>query len=72
MSGPKPISDFFYPVMKDIFVRYLVNKHKKPYRDIAIADMSDEDLKRWQAIEALNNVKVGVRFVGDVERNIVH
>ena len=72
MSGPKPISDFFYPVMKDIFVRYLVNKHKKPYRDIAIADMSDEDLKRWQWIEALNNVKVGVRFVGDVERNIVH
>jgi hypothetical protein len=34
--------------------------------------MSDEDLKRWQWIEALNNVKVGVRFKGDVERNIVH
>jgi hypothetical protein len=45
MSGPTKISDSLYPVMKDIFVRYLVNKHKKPYRDIKIADMSDEDLK---------------------------
>ena len=72
MSGPTHISYFLYPVMKDIFVRYLVNKHKKPYKDIALADMSDEDLKRWQWIEALDNVKVGVRFVGDVKRNIVH
>ena len=72
MSGPKPVSDFIYPIMKDIFVRYLVNKHKKPYRDIQIADMSVEDLKRWQRIEALNNVKIGVSFKGDVKRNIVH
>ena len=72
MSGPTHISDSLYPVMKDIFVRYLVNKHKKPYRDIQITDMSDEDLKRWQWIEALNNVKIGVSFKGDVKRNIVH
>ena len=72
MSGPTKISEPLYPVMKDSFVRYLVNKHKKPYRDIQIADMSDEDLKRWQRIEALNNVKIGVSFKGDVKRNIVH
>ena len=71
MSEPKHISDFLYPVMKDIFVRYLVNKHKKPYKDIALADMSNEDLQRWQKVEALDNKIVGVRFVGDVKRNII-
>ena len=71
MNGPKPISDFIYPVMKDIFMRYLQNKHKMPYKDIQVKDLSDKDLQRWKRIEALDNVSLGV-YLGDVKRNIVH
>ena len=71
MSGPKPVSDFIYPVMKDIFMRYLQNKHQMPYKDIQVKDLSDADLLRWKSIENLNNVKLGVNL-GDVKRNIVH
>ena len=71
MNGPKPISDFIYPVMKDIFMRYLMYKHQKPYKDIQVKDLSDKDLLRWKDIEAINNVKLGVHL-GDVKRNIVN
>ena len=71
MNGPKPVSDFIYPVMKDIFMRYLQNKHQKPYGDIQVKDLSDKDLKRWKDIEAMNNVSLGV-YLGDVKRNIVN
>ena len=71
MNRPRPISDFIYPVMKDIFMRYLVNKHQKPYKDIQVKDLSDKDLLRWKDIEAINNVKLGV-YLGDVKRNIVN
>jgi hypothetical protein len=71
MSGPKPVSDFIYPVMKDIFMRYLQNKRQKPYGDIQIKDLSDKDLQRWKDIEAMNNVSLGV-YLGDVKRNIVN
>mgnify|MGYP003137563780 CR=1 FL=1 len=71
MNGPRPISDFIYPVMKDIFMRYLMYKHQKPYKDIQVKDLSDKDLLRWKDIEAINNVKLGV-YLGDVKRNIVN
>ena len=61
-----------YVITKTMFVRYWVDKHKKPYQEIQIQDMSDADLELWQRVEALNNVKLGVRFKGAVERNIVH
>jgi len=48
MNGPKPVSDFIYPVMKDIFMRYLQNKHQMPYGDIQVKDLSDKDLERWK------------------------
>jgi hypothetical protein len=71
MSKPTHISSFLYPVVKDIFVRYLQNKHQMPYKDIQVKDLSDADLLRWKSIENLNNVKLGVNL-GDVKRNIVH
>ncbi len=71
MNGPKPVSDFIYPVMKDIFMRYLQNKHQMPYGDIQIKDLSDTDLPRWKEIEAMNNVSLGV-YLSDVKRNIVN
>ena len=71
MSGPKPVSDFIYPVMKDIFMRYLQNKPQKPYGDIQVKDLSDKDLQRWKDIEAMNNVSLGV-YLGDIKRNIVN
>ncbi len=71
MSKPTHISSFLYPVVKDIFVRYLQNKHQMPYKDIQVKDLSDTDLLRWKSIENLNNVKLGVNL-GDVKRNIVH
>ncbi len=71
MSKPTHISSFLYPVVKDIFVRYLQNKHQMPYKDIRVKDLSDADLLRWKSIENLNNVKLGVNL-GDVKRNIVH
>ena len=71
MSKPTHISSFLYPVVKDIFVRYLQNKHQIPYKDIQVKDLSDADLLRWKSIENLNNVKLGVNL-GDVKRNIVH
>ena len=71
MSKPTHISSFLYPVVKDIFIRYLQNKHQMPYKDIQVKDLSDADLLRWKSIENLNNVKLGVNL-GDVKRNIVH
>tara|TARA_Y100001938_G_C8065824_1_gene420125 strand:- start:97 stop:312 length:216 start_codon:yes stop_codon:yes gene_type:complete len=71
MNGPVPMSDYIYPVMKEIFMRYLANKHQKPYKDIQVKDLSDADLLRWKRIEALDNVSLGV-YLGDVKRNIVH
>ena len=60
MSEPKHVKNFMYPLMKDIFIRYLSRKHHKPYNKITPSEMSEKDIKLWQEVEAMNGVKVGV------------
>ena len=72
MSNPKKAASFVYPIMEEIFVKYLSNKHDKPFADIKIADMSDDDIKRWQKIESYNNVKLAVGDINKRQRNVVH
>ena len=72
MSNPKHIKDTLYPMLKEIFIRYLSNKHDKPYNQIAIADMAPEDLKLWQEIEGMNGRKVGVVYKDDATIRVVH
>ena len=72
MSKPKHIKDALYPLIKEIFIRYLSNKHDKPYNQIAIADMAPEDLKLWQEIEGMNGRKVGVVYKDDATIRVVH
>ena len=43
---------------KEKFIDYLAKKHKKSYEDILVKDLSVKDLKLWQSIEGLNNVKL--------------
>ena len=59
MSNPKHIKDTLYPMLKEIFIRYLSRKHDKPYNQIPISEMAPEDLKLWQEIEEMNDRKVG-------------
>ena len=43
MSEPKHVKNWLYPVMKEIFMKFLVNKHNKPYKDIAISEMTESN-----------------------------
>ena len=72
MSAPKHIKDTLYPMLIEIFIRYLSRKHDKPYNQIAIAEMAPEDLKLWQEIEEMNGRKVGVVYKDDAATRVVH
>jgi hypothetical protein len=64
MNKPKHIKDTLYPMLKEIFIRYLSRKHDKPYNQIAISEMAPEDLKLWQ--------EIGVVYKDDVATRVVH
>lgn len=51
-----------YVSEKEKFIDYLAKKHKKSYEDILVKDLSVEDLKLWQSIENLNNVKLCINL----------
>tara|TARA_Y100000592_G_scaffold5897_1_gene8464 strand:- start:138 stop:356 length:219 start_codon:yes stop_codon:yes gene_type:complete len=72
MSNPKHIKDTLYPMLKEIFIRYLSRKHDKPYNQIPISEMAPEDLKLWQEIEEMNDRKVGVVYKDDAATRVVH
>ena len=72
MSAPKHIKDTLYPMLKEIFIRYLSRKHDKPYNQIPISEMAPEDLKLWQEIEEMNDRKVGVVYKDDAATRVVH
>ena len=72
MSAPKHIKDTLYPMLKEIFIRYLSRKHDKPYNQIAMSEMAPEDLKLWQEIEEMNGRKVGVVYKDDAATRVVH
>lgn len=72
MSKPKHIKDALYPLIKEIFIRYLSNKHDKPYNQIPIYEMAPEDIKLWQEIEEMNGRKVGVVYIDDAATRVVH
>ena len=72
MSEPKHVKNWLYPVMKEIFMKFLVNKHNKPYKDIAISEMTESEIELWQQVEAMNGTKVGVTFKSDPEKRVLH
>tara|TARA_R100000329_G_C7606115_1_gene215027 strand:- start:781 stop:999 length:219 start_codon:yes stop_codon:yes gene_type:complete len=72
MARPKNVENWVYPVVKTMFVKYLSTKHDKPFNDIRIADMSDEDILIWKNIEKLNGVNIGVSFADNTERRVLH
>ena len=72
MSKPKHIKDALYPLIKEIFIRYLFKKHEKPYNQIPIYEMAPEDIKLWQEIEEMNGRKVGVVYKDDAATRVVH
>ena len=47
---------------KDIFMKYLSNKHNKPYGDISPKDMTDTEIELWKEVEAMNGNIVGISF----------
>ena len=51
-----------YVSEKEKFIDYLAKKHKKSYEDILVKDLSVKDLKLWQSIENLNNVKLCINL----------
>ena len=51
-----------YVSEKEKFIDYLAKKHKKSYEDILVKDLSVKDLKLWQSIEDLNNVKLSINL----------
>ena len=51
-----------YVSEKEKFIDYLAKKHKKSYEDILVKDLSVKDLKLWQSIEDLNNVKLCINL----------
>ena len=51
-----------YVSEKGKFIDYLAKKHKKSYEDILVKDLSVKDLKLWQSIEDLNNVKLCINL----------
>jgi len=72
MSEPKHAKNWLYPVMKEIFIKFLVNKHNKPYKDIAISEMTDTEIELWQQVEAMNGTKIGVTFKSGSDKRVLH
>ena len=62
MSKPKHVKCWIGPVVKDIFMKYLSNKHNKPYGDISPKDMTDTEIELWKEVEAMNGNIVGISF----------
>ena len=67
MSNPKHVKSWIGPVVKDIFMKYLSNKHNKPYGDISPKDMTDTEIELWKEVEAMNGNIVGISF-----KNMLH
>ena len=62
MDKPKHVKSWIGPVVKDIFMQYLSNKHNKPYGDISPKDMTDTEIELWKEVEAMNGNIVGISF----------
>ena len=62
MSNPKHVKSWIGAVVKDIFMKYLSNKHNKPYGDISPKDMTDTEIELWKEVEAMNGNIVGMSF----------
>ena len=53
-------------------MKFLVNKHNKPYKDIKISEMTDTEIELWQQVEAMNGTKVGATFKSGSDKRVVH
>jgi|TARA_R100000329_G_scaffold37788_1_gene35608 hypothetical protein len=62
MSEPKHVKTWVGPLVKVIFMRFLSNKHNKPYSDISPKDMTDSEIELWKEVEAMNGNIVGISF----------
>ena len=62
MSEPKHVKNWLGPLMKSIFIKYLANKHNKPYGDISPRDMIDKEIELWKEVEAMNGNIVGITY----------
>ena len=62
MSKPKHVKTWGGPLVKVIFMRFLSNKHNKPYSDISPKDMTDSEIELWKEVEAMNGNIVGISF----------
>ena len=62
MSEPKHVKTWVGPLVKVIFMRFLSNKHNKPYSDISPKDMTDSEIEHWKEVEAMNGNIVGISF----------
>ena len=58
--------------MKEIFIKFLSNKHDKPFNQIKISEMTDTEIELWQQVEAMNGTKVGVTFKSGSDKRVVH
>ena len=62
MNNPKHVKTWIGPLLKDIFMKYLSNKHNKAYGDISPKDMTDTEIELWKEVEAMNGNIVGISF----------
>ena len=62
MDKPNHVKSWIGPVVKDIIMKYLSNKHNKPYGDISPKDMTDSEIELWKEVEAMNGNIVGISF----------
>ncbi len=62
MTKPKHVKTWVGPLVKVIFMRFLSNKHNKPYSDISPKDMTDSEIELWKEVEAMNGNIVGISF----------
>ena len=62
MSEPKHVKTWVGPLVKVIFMRFLSNKHNKPYLDISPKDITDSEIELWKEVEAMNGNIVGISF----------
>ena len=62
MDKPNHVKSWIGPLVKDIFMKYLSNKHNKPYSDISVRDMSKTEIELWKEVEAMNGNIVGVSY----------
>ena len=62
MSEPKHVKTWVGPLVKVIFMRFLSNKHNKPYSDMSPKDMTDSEIELWKEVEAMNGNIVGISF----------